>query len=221
MTGSYIGLLKLKDKFADVAFVLQTSDGHPDLDGLITIPIWFWGVYFAVEESNPLNEVEVDVLSDVFRKTRDGLKSEWGSLLPNSPRWINRLVFVTFDMAESDPSFPVLLNQFFDDEAPQNYSSMGERIETPYLAGASNLLVMSKMPQPGKGLRALSLVQSGQSVGLPPSAENMFFGDYPLRTLLFIAVRDPKEPKVRAFIGDLFETKRLKMLENSGLVSVP
>jgi len=221
MTGSYIGLLKLRDNFADVAFVLQTSDGHPGIEELTTIPIGFWGIYFAVEESNPLNEVGVDVLTEVFRKTRGGLKSEWGTLLPDSPKWGNRLVFVTFDVESSDPSFPVLLNQFFDNEVPHNFSSMGERIENPYLAGASNLLVMARMPRPGKGLRALSLVQSGQSVGFPPSAESMFFGDYPLRMSLSIVVRDPKDSKVRAFIRDLFATNWLKLLEDSGLVFVP
>jgi ABC-type phosphate transport system substrate-binding protein len=197
MTGSTLGLLKLKEGFADVAFVTQTLEGNPAMDGLAAIPLGFWGLYFAVQEDNPLNEVEIAVLSEIMRKTRDGLKSEWGSLLPKEPKWSNRLVFVTFDIQETDPSYPVLLNQFFEDEVLEKFSSMGERIENPYLSSASNLLVMSKLPIPGKGLRSLALIESGQTIGYPPSAESMYFGDYPLSLSLYLLVRDVTDPKVR------------------------
>jgi ABC-type phosphate transport system substrate-binding protein len=221
LTGSYIGLLKVKDGFADVAFVLQAAGGQPALDELAAVPIGFWGIYFAVEESNPLNEVSMDSLTDVLRKTKDGLKSEWGTLIPHEPKWTNRIVFVSFDVKQNDPSFPVLLNGFFNNEVPQHFSSMGEKMENPYLAGASHLMVMSRLPQPGKGLRSLAIIPDGQSVGFPPSAESMFYGDYPLRTMLYVVVRDSKDPKVRAFLTDLFSGNRLKLLEKSGLIPVP
>ncbi|MCZ6674415.1 MAG: hypothetical protein O7C75_15910 [Verrucomicrobia bacterium] len=221
MSGSVLGLIKLKEDFADVAFVLQTSDNHPSLEGLTSIPLGFWGIYFAVADGNPSSEVRMTDLFEILRKTRDGLKSEWGPLLPGEPKWTNRLIFVTFDLKESDPSYSIFLDRFFDKVNPDNFSSMGEKIENPYLSGVSNLLVMSRLPKTGSGLRVLSLIQEGQSVGFPPSPESMFFADYPLHTRLLLVVRDPKDTKVRAFVRDFFEKNRLELLLQAGLVSAP
>ena len=220
MTGSLVGSLKLKEGLADVAFVLQSPD-ELDLEGLKAIPLGFWGIYFAVQEENPMSEIKEDELSEILRKTRDGLKSEWGSLLPSEPKWTNRLIFVTFDILESDPSFPILVNQFFDNEMPEKFGAMGERIENPYLASASNLVVMSKLPDPNRGLRSLSWISTGSGVGYPPSPESLFYGDYPLRLPLYLIVRDSVDPKVKAYIRNFFSSDQLEILKESGFVPVP
>ena len=221
MTGSLIGLIKLQENFADVCFVLQTAEGYPAMEGMTTIPLGFWGVYFAVQEENPLNEVPISKLSDILQRTKDGLKSEWGSIIPEQPKWVNRLIFVSFDIHATDPSYPILSSRFFENENPKNFASLGDQLENPYLAGASNLVVMSHLPEPGRGLRALSLIDENQNVGFPPSGENLFFGDYSLKTTLYLVVRDSSDPGVRAFVGDFFEKNRVKSLRDAGLVDVP
>jgi hypothetical protein len=221
MTGSLIGLIKLQENFADAAFVLQTAEGYPALGDCTVIPLGFWGVYFAVHEENPLNEVPVSKLSDILRRTKDGLKSEWGSLLPDQPKWANRLIFVSFDIRSIDPSYPILLNRFFENSLPSHFSSLGDQLENPYLAGASNLLVLGRLPEPGRGLRALSLIEDNQDVGFPPSGENLFFGDYSLKTTLYLVVRDSSDPGIRAFVRNFFEKKRINSLRVAGLVDVP
>ena len=163
----------------------------------------------------------ISKLSDILLRTRDGLKSEWGSLLPNQPKWINRLIFVSFDIRSTDPSYPILLNRFFENDNPHNLSSLGDQLENPYLAGASNLVVMSHLPESGRGLRALSLIDDDQNVGFPPSGENLFFGDYSLKTTLYLVFRDSSDPKVRAFVRNFFEKNRLDSLRVAGLVEVP
>ena len=139
------------------------------LEGLHVIPLGFWGIYFAVQEDNPMTELKETEIAEVLRKTKDGLKSEWGSLISNGPKWTNRLIFVSFYVQEADPSFPILVNQFFDNEIPENYGSMGERIEDPYLASSANLLIMSQLPDSSRGLRSLSWIETDESVGYPPS----------------------------------------------------
>ena len=220
MSGSLIGLIKLREGYADVVFALQGIDERPNLDGLTFIPLGFWGVYFAVQEENPLSEVSISGISEILRKARDGLKSEWGALLPNEPKWANRLVYPTFDVKRTEASFPILLKEFFDNEIPENYDSLGEEVENPYLATSSNLLVLSRIPEPGKGLRVLSLIQPEQTVGFPPSGESMFYGDYPLRSALYLVVQEPGSEKVRAFVREFFTNNRLELLEKSGLVRV-
>ena len=66
-----------------------------------------------------------------------------------------------------------------------------------------------------------ALIESGQSIGYPPSAESLYFGDYPLRLSLYLLVRDVTDPKVRVFLQAFFESNQLELLENSGLVSAP
>ena len=220
-TGSLVGLFKIESGLADVAFVLGNSENEDTLETLPSIPLGFWGIYFAVTEENPLTQVNEADLNEILRKSRDGLKSEWGSLLPKEPRWTNRLIFVTYDIEETDPSFPILLNQFFDNEVPEKFSSMGERLENPYLASASNLLIFSKLPTPNRGLRSLAWVETDQSVGYPPSPESLFYGDYPLRLPLHLVVRDKDSAQVKAYLKELFTSGRLRNLENSGLVPVP
>ncbi len=221
MSGSLLGRIKLKEGLVDVAFVLQRPDEPQSLEGLHTIPLGFWGIYFAVQNGNPMTEVKETDISEVMRKTKDGLKSEWGSLLSNAPKWTNRVIFVSFDILAPDPSFPILVNQFFDNEIPENFHSMGERIEDPYLASSGNLLIMSKLPDSARGLRSLSWIKTGDSVGYPPSPESMFYGDYPLRLPLYLAVADKADPKVKAYLRDFFNSDQLEILKNSGFVPVP
>ena len=220
MSGSLIGLIKLREGYADVVFALQTVEGLPSLDGLTSIPLGFWGIYFAVQEENPLSEVSLSGVSEILRKSRDGLKSEWGALLPQEPKWVNRLIYPSFDVKKKDASFPLLLKEFFNNEIVENYESIGEKVENLYLATSSNLLVLSQLPEPGKGLRVLSLIQPEQSVGFPPTGESMHFGDYPLRSTLYLAVQDPKSERVRAFVRNFFESNSLELLGKNGLVRV-
>lgn len=220
-SGSLVGLFKIQEGLADVAFVLQSPENEEALRSMTSIPLGFWGVYFAVTEENPVTEVDEAAMSEILRKSRDGLKSEWGSLLREEPRWTNRLIFVTYDIEETDPSFPVLLNQFFNNEVPEKFSSMGERLEDPYLASASNLLILSQLPIPNRGLRPLAWVESGQSVGYPPSPDSLFYGDYPLRLPLLLIVRDKESLQVKAYLKELFASGRLNNLKKSGFVPVP
>ncbi len=221
MTGSLLGLMKIREGLADVAFVIQSSETHPSLRGTSNLPLGFWGVYFAVHRDNPLTEVPLARLSELFRKTRRGLKSEWGYLLPGEPDWVNRPLLVTFALTEEDPSYPVLNHWFFRDEKVEEFGSLGENLADSYGAGPSALLVLSQMPEADRGLRLLSLVQPGDSVGFPPSRENLFFGDYPLRYTLHLVVRDIAEPRTRQFLADFFQSEDLEKLGNSGFVAVP
>ena len=221
MTGSLLGLLKLREGLAEVAFVMQNPNEEQAFEDLQLIPLGFWGLYIAVQEENPLTEIKVEDLTEILRKTRDGLKSEWGTLLPSEPKWTNRLIFVTFDVEETDPSFPILLNQFFHNEVPEKYDSMGERIEDPYLASAANLLIMSHLPDSTRGLRSLAWIAKEENVGYPPSPQSLFYGDYPLRTPLYLAVAKKEDPKVKAFLEEFFSSSSLEILEKSGLVPVP
>jgi ABC-type phosphate transport system substrate-binding protein len=67
----------------------------------------------------------------------------------------------------------------------------------------------------------LSLIEENQTVGYPPSSENMLFADYPLRSSLFLVLRDPEDEKTRIFVSDFFDKKRLGNMEKNGLVKVP
>jgi ABC-type phosphate transport system substrate-binding protein len=221
MSGSLLGALKLKEGLADVAFVLQRPDELQTLEGLQVIPLGFWGIYFAVQEDNPMTELKETEITEVLRKTKDGLKSEWGSLISNEPKWTNRLIFVSFDVEETDPSFPILANQFFDNEIPENYGTMGERIEDPYLASSANLLIMSQLPDSSRGLRSLSWIKTDESVGYPPSPESLFYGDYPLRLPLYLVVADKTDPKVLAYLKAFLDSDQQEILKDSGFVPIP
>ncbi len=221
MSGSLLGTLKLKEGLVDVAFVLQRPDELQTLEDLYVIPLGFWGIYFAVQEDNPMTELKEAEITEVLRKTKDGLKSEWGSLISNEPKWTNRLIFVNFDVQEADPSFPILVNQFFGNEIPENYGNMGERIEDPYMASSANLLIMSQLPDSSRGLRSLSWIKTDESVGYPPSPESLFYGDYPLRLPLYLVVADKADPKVVAYLKAFFDSDQQDMLKNSGFVPVP
>lgn len=221
MTSSLLGLMKIREGLADVAFVIQSSQAHPSVPGTANIPLGYWSVYFAVHGDNPLTEVPLARLSDLLRKTRQGLKSEWGFLLPDEPDWANRPMLVTFGLTEEDPSYPVLNHWFFQDEAVQELGSLGEYLADPIGAGSSALLVLSQLPEVDRGLRLLSLVQTGDSVGFPPSQENLFFGDYPLRCSLHLVARDIEEPRTRRFLAGFFQSGDLEKLGDSGFVAVP
>ena len=221
MTSSLLGFEKIREGLADVAFVIHSSEAHPSIPGTANIPLGFWGVFFAVHRNNPLTEVPLIRLSELLRKTRHGLNSEWGFLLPGEPDWANRPLLVTFGLTKEDPSYPVLNHWFFQDEKVEELGSLGENPADPFGAGSSELLVLSQLPEIDRGLRLLSLVQPWDSVGFPPSQENLFFGDYPLRCSLHLIARDIAEPRTRRFLADFFQSEDLEKLGNSGFVTVP
>lgn len=221
MSGSLGGLIKLREGYADVAFVLQTSEGYPTMEGLTAIPLGYWSLLVAVHEDNPLIEVSMKDMQLLFEKTNDGLKTEWGALLPDEPKWSNRLIFFTVDVETNDPSYPLFVEEFFGGVRPQKLSSFGDKLDNPYLAGPSNLLIMSRLPELGKGLRTVALIEDGKEFGYPPTSENLHFGDYPLRTSLYMVVSDENSEGVRTYIRSFFSSGRLNSLYASGLIPVP
>ncbi|MBC9866426.1 MAG: hypothetical protein F7O42_00835 [Opitutae bacterium] len=221
MTSSLLGDMKIREGLADVAFVIQSSEAHPSTPGTANILLGFWGVFFAVHRDNPLTEVPLNRLSELLRNTRHGLNSKWGFLLPGEPDWTNRPLLVTFGLTEEDPSYPVLNHWFFQDEKVAEFGSLGENPADPFGAGSSALLVLPQLPEVDQGLRLLSLVQPGDSVGFLPSQENLFFGDYPLRCSLHLIARDISEPRTRRFLAEFFQSGDLEKLGNSGFVVVP
>ncbi len=221
MSGSLAGLIKLREGYADVAFVLQTNEGHPVMDGLNVIPLGYWSLFLVVHEDNPLIEVSMKEVQQLFEKTNDGLKSEWGTLLPDDPKWNNRSIFFTVDVETEDPSYPLFVEEFFGGERPQKLSSFGDKLDNPYLAGPSNLLIMSRLPELGKGLRTVALIEDGKEFGYPPTSENLHFGDYPLRASLYMVVPEVKSEEVRAYVRYFWGSGRLNSLYASGLIPVP
>jgi len=115
-------------------------------------------------------------------------------LLEDFPLWINRHGFVIFDSEENSPPLRVLLHDFFDKNAPLSFSTIGEIIDNPYIAGHSSLLVLSHLPDPKKGLRLVSLIQE-EDIGVQSSKENLYLGDYPLRMQLLLVVNRSEGPK--------------------------
>ena len=220
-TGSLAGLLKVQEGNADLAFVIQTNDGYPDLKELDVIPLGFWSVCVVVHEDNPLAEVSLVKLQELVLKAKDGLRSEWGMLVPKEPRWSNRVIFVTVDVRPEDPSYPLFVDSFLEGVEIRNQSSIGEKLENPYLAGSSNLLFMAHMPEPGKRLKTVSLIEDGSEIGYPPTPENLYFADYPLRMSLYLVSRDMNAERIRYYIQFFFESGRLNSLIRSGLIPVP
>ena len=221
MTSSLIGLVKIREGLADVAFVIQSPEEQPSLPGSTGILLGYWSIFFAVHRDNPITEVPLAGLSELLRKTRHGLQSEWGNLLPHEPDWANRPVLVTFGLTENDPSYPILNHWFFQDEKVDAFDSLGEPTDHPHGVEPYALLVASRLPEADVGHRLLSLVQPGDSVGFPPSPENLFYGDYPLRCSLHLVVRDIEDPLTRQFLADFFLSGDLEKLANSGFVAVP
>lgn len=221
MSGSLGGLIKLREGYADIAFVLQTSEGYPGMDGLTAIPLGYWSLIVAVKEDNPLIELSLKEMQQLFEKTNDGLKTEWGMLLPDEPKWSHRSIFFTVDVGADDPSYPLFVEEFFEGERPQKLSSFGDKLDNPYLAGPSNLLIMSRLPEPEKELRTVALIEDGKEFGYPPTSENLHFGDYPLRTSLFMVIRDKKSEQTRSYLRSFFGSGRLESLYASGLIPVP
>ena len=221
MTSSLLGLLKIREGLADVAFVLQSPEEQPLPPGSANVALGYWGIFFSVHRDNPTTEIPLAGLSELLRKTRLGLRLKWGIFLPHEPDWANRPVKVTFGLSDNNPSYPILRSWFFQDEKVDGIHFLADHAAQPHVVEPYTLLVSSRLPEAQGDLRPLSLVQPGDSVGFPPSPENLFFGDYPLRCSLNLIVRDMEDPRSIQFLTLFFQSEIPKMLAHSGFVAVP
>ncbi len=217
LSGSLLGKVKMHEGLADVALIVEQVDGvSAQVEGHVKIPIGFWGIYLGVSHDNPILKTNVSALRDVVEATYRGKSSSWQLIAGDDSYQHDRLVFLACNVEATDAAFPVFLKYFLGNKRHE-LKRLGGRIEDLNGLGDSVLVLLSYLPT-GNELKLLGVSANEESPGFPPSAENMYYGDYPLSTSFYLLLNKSADERARRFVQEFLDDKTLKLLDESGLI---
>jgi len=182
LTGSYGGLIALKNGYADGCLYLQSDKQGPDLpEGYVSRVIGYYLLYCHVPSNFPETAISKKTLAAIAAKSAESSTTTWAKVLENPDSWENQSPSILlekgiqsiaesifrFDILQSEPSGKRLI-------CVENGSDVTEAIaENNYF-----ILVTDRPVPPEPTLKSIALVDFGENVGFPATHENIEYGDY-------------------------------------------
>ena len=180
LEGSLLGMEALQDGGVD-ACILAVPEGSGPVSSGKAYSFGFQIVAFAVNDNNPLNELDYRQLENLFRS--NGTIENWSDLIP-SDEWQDRKV--NLYAARSGTAIPLeIFNSVVLRGSPlkagMRYPALdSEQLMRTVANDASALMIIPNI-KPVPGVRLLAVKADATAQSYKPSEDNVFYGDYPLR----------------------------------------
>ncbi len=219
--GSLQGVRSLETGEATAA-ILAIADDAEKPAGLELFPIGYQVVSFAVHENKPVDELTYAELSGLYAVS--GAINSWGDLSDLS-EWTDRNV--TLWAARSPRTMSLeLFNAVVLEGSPLKqgvrYSAAAgdELLNLAREDSTAIVLVPQIQTIPLVRFMAVKVEESGHAY--TPSADNVFFGDYPLRLPFYLAIGNAVEKaEVSEILQALFSDAVTEAMEAAGFVPLP
>lgn len=221
MNGSLLGKIKMQEGLADVALIVESMDDAVEVpDGMVKIPVGFWGIYWVVSKDNPIAGTTIDVLREVVEGALRGEAISWQLFEEEDVGQRDGLIFMSSNLLKRDAAYPIFLKYFLGNKPRSDLGSLGSRMESFNGLSESSLVLLSHFPDDSE-VKLLAIATDSNAPGFTPSAENMYYGDYPLSTSFYLLVNNVEDERVRAFVAEFLSEKTMDLLKESGLIPAP
>ncbi|MFP4283080.1 MAG: substrate-binding domain-containing protein [Opitutales bacterium] len=207
---------------ADLALLALPRD-NPGAYGSRAWPIGFEVTAVVVNEANPLREVALDDLRALFAAPETSDPTVWGAagaegawatrqVSPHSQRDRRHLNLELFRSIVLGPREMRLDLRYWDDKAAL-LEQIGEE---------TNAIGLVPVGEDHPQVRPLFIAVNAQSQAYNPTAQSVFYGDYPLRLAFYLIVRDGvRDEQVTALARFLIGDEVAAAIEAAGYMPVP
>jgi ABC-type phosphate transport system substrate-binding protein len=218
--GSLPALDRLRDGETDLAIVAIPKTDEMPGDELKLYPFAFDAAVLVINEINPLNEISTEYLGGIYGSEEEFNFSRWGEL--GITGWGNRNIKPI--VATNEKSIAFELFKFHTIKTGVLRPSVAfvseSEVEELILSDASTIGLLSRIPERA-GLKTLMVARVEGAPAFAPTAENVFYGDYPIRLAFYIAFNSRDEAKVRPVVRALLSDVVADTLRERNLFPLP
>lgn len=219
--GSLLGVQSLADGDSTAA-ILALADEADKPGGLTLLPVGYQVAAFAVHEENPVAELTYSQLSSLYAES--GSINSWGDLSDDTA-WRER--GVTLWAARSPLTMSLeLFNAVVVDgsllkQSVRYSTATGAELLTLAREDSSSIVLVPHV-QAIPSVRFMAIKSEEGGNAYTPSADNIFFGDYPLRLPFYLAVAESaSKAEVADVLNALFSDRVTQVMEAAGFVPLP
>jgi ABC-type phosphate transport system substrate-binding protein len=204
------------------AAILAIADNAERPSGMTLFPVGYQVVSFAVNSDNPVNELTYAQLSGMFADS--GSINSWGDLSDDID-WKDRSITPWAARSSSTMSLElfnaVVVEGYPLKQAVRYSGTTGDELLNLALEDSSSIVLVPQIQTiPSVRFLAIKSEESGQAY--TPSADNVFFGDYPLRLPFYLAVgASTGREEVAGILKSLFSPAVTDAMTAAGFVPIP
>ena len=221
LDGSLLGINALSNGEID-ACILAVPDGNDPVQKGQVYSFGFQIVAFAVNDRNPLSELDYVQLGGLFRA--NGTMDNWSDLVSSGDgqdRKVNlwaarsdKLIALEIFNSVALQGSPLKQSIRYSQLDPQNLMRIVEN-------DISAIMVVPNI-KPTPGVRLLAVKEEATAQSYTPSTDNVFYGDYPLRLPFKLIVADSVDPAVLAsLLRALYSDSVTRALEAAFYMPLP
>ena len=221
LEGSLLGMDALQDGGVD-ASILAVPDGSGPVSSGRAYSFGFQIVAFAVNDNNPLTELDYRQLENLFRS--NGTIENWSDLIPTD-EWQERKVNLFAARSEKVIPLEIFNSVVLRGSALKvsiRYASLDSEVLMRTAANDESALMIIPNIKPVPGVRLLAVKAEASGQSYKPSEDNVFYGDYPLRLPFQLVVSDKVDAETStALLRTIYSDRVTQALEKAYCMPVP
>lgn len=203
--GSLPALDRLRSNEIDMAVIAVPVGNEVPRDEFRVYPFAYDVAVIAVNANNPLNEISIARLGGIYGSSEEYNFNSWADM--GLSGWGSRKIKPM--AGQEDASISLELFKYSVLEAggmkPSVVMVKDHEVEAILEADPASIAIMSRLPD-SKKIKTLMVSASDETPAYGPTADNIHFGDYPIR-LSFYIIFNPRDEErlhslLRLFLGD-------------------
>jgi phosphate transport system substrate-binding protein len=225
LTGSRAGLEALQAGRADLALLMFAPDERPPAAPYVARPVAFCTAVVVVPAALPLEQVTFAQLRALYAAAEPAPPKFWFNLgLSAGDEWGRRSVVPVICGPGGGLSFDLFRHQVLAAPALRaavivaDDPSAGLR-QVAALEGG--IAVLPLAPVGRRDLKALAVARGTREVAFPPTAENIFSGDYPLRLPVHVVFRADAVKRLLPLLRFLYGADAAPLWQGAQLMPLP
>ena len=218
--GSLPALERLRADEIDMAIIALPENASAPAGAVRLYPLAYAVAVVAVKYSNPLDEISIEQLGGIFGANEEFSYTRWGDL--GLPGWGNRSIKPFVGPAAN--SISLELFKFSALSQRQLKSSVvtvqDSEVEGLLRSDPASIAILSRVPQDSE---IKTLMVSGKSDGAAygPTADNVHYGDYPMRLAFHIVCHERDDARVQKIVRALLSDAIAEELQANHLLALP
>jgi ABC-type phosphate transport system substrate-binding protein len=218
--GSLPAIDRLRSDEIDLAIVALPDEQSAPGDEFRVLPFAYETAVIAVNEANPMNELNLAFLGGIFGADEEFSFNTWGEM--GLPGWGTRNIKPAAATAEQSIALELFKYTVFEGTAMKPGVAMlrDSEVEDFLRADAASVAILSRAPE-GEGIKVLMVSQGGDAPAFGPTEDNVHFGDYPIRLGFHLAFNPGDMEKLKPIIRELLGDVVADELRADGFVALP
>jgi ABC-type phosphate transport system substrate-binding protein len=220
--GSLPALERLRANEIDLAIIAVPEGTEVPREEFSVYPFAYDAAIIVVNESNPIDEISLAYLGGIFGRNEEYRFNTWGDL--GLRGWGSRSIKPLTGISEDSIALELFKFSVFSAGAMKSsvLAVKDEEVEELVRSDAASVAILSRMPgSDNVKVLSVSAADDDEAIAFGPTADNLHYGDYPIRLSFFIAYNARDDEKLRGVIRFLLEEEVAESLIENDLFALP